>query len=500
MIKKCPLVFIPTFNERENIELIYCEIKKLKLDIDLLFLDDNSPDGTGEVIDRLAREDSRVHTIHRAGKLGIGSAHQDGIRWAYQEGYHTLVTMDCDFTHLPEDIERFLKGLSDFDVVIGSRYMDAKSLSDWNLFRKTLTHAGHFLTKHLLRMPYDASGAFRAYRLDRIPHGLFDLVHSKSYSFFFESLHVLSMNQFKILEVSIFLPTRTYGHSKMKISDAIASLQLLWKTWLRTVFERDEYTYVESMKAAAEAKKTQDEVAWDEYWNTKKSRSKILYDMIAAFYRKFIIRPTLNKFIKDEFRPGMSLLHAGCGSGQVDIDLAKHAHVTALDISIPALNHYRKIHGGRCQLMHGSIFSIPCEDAIFDGVYNLGVMEHFTEEDNIKILNEFFRVLKPGGKIVLFWPPEYGLSVLFLKGAHFFLNRVLKKNTSLHPAEITRLRSKKHAQAILAKTRFKMDRYYFGVMDLFTYSVVVCNKEALAKQPSVYTHHISTGRHKDVYS
>ena len=500
MIKKCPLVFIPTFNERENIELIYCEIKKLKLDIDLLFLDDNSPDGTGEVIDRLAREDSRVHTIHRAGKLGIGSAHQDGIRWAYQEGYHTLVTMDCDFTHLPEDIERFLKGLSDFDVVIGSRYMDAKSLSDWNLFRKTLTHAGHFLTKHLLRMPYDASGAFRAYRLDRIPHGLFDLVHSKSYSFFFESLHVLSMNQFKILEVSIFLPKRTYGHSKMKIGDAVASLKLLWKTWLRTVFERDEYIYVQPMKAAEGAEKTHDEIAWDEYWNTKESHSKILYDMIAAFYRKFIIRPILNEFIKDEFQSGMSLLHAGCGSGQVDVDLVKHVRVTALDISIPALNHYRKIHGDRCELMHGSIFSIPCKEATFDGVYNLGVMEHFTEGDIIKILNEFYRVLKPGGKIVLFWPPENGLSVLFLKGAHFFLNRLLKKNISLHPDEITRLRSKKHAQEILGKTPFRMSRHYFGIKDLFTYSVVVCNKQVALKQMGDLTNNISSHHYKEVSS
>lgn len=476
MKKNSPLIFIPTYNERENIELIYKEIKKLGLDADLLFLDDSSPDGTGEVIDRLAATDARVHTIHRAGKMGIGSAHREGMRWAYRNGYGTLVTMDCDFTHQPEDIARFLAGLNDFDVVIGSRYMDAKSLSDWNLFRKTLTHGGHFLTKHLLKMPYDASGAFRAYRLDRIPQGLFDLVHSKSYPFFFESLHILSMNGYKILEVPILLPKRTYGHSKMKWKDALASLGLLWKTWLKTSFERDRYIFAPPPAAETSGEKTRDEIAWDEYWNTKEIKSKRLYDFVAEFYRKFIIRPILNDFLFREFKAGSMVLHAGCGGGQVDVDVVRHVRVTALDISAYALSHYRRTHGARCTVLKGSIFEIPSVPGAFDGIYNLGVMEHFTEEDISKILAEFYRVLKPGGKIVLFWPPEYGLSVVFLKGVHFALNRLMKKNITLHPDEISRLRSKKHAREIVSRNGFTLTQYYFGTKDFFTYAVVVCVK------------------------
>ena len=95
------LVFIPTYNEKENVEKILHEIVDLGLDLDVLFLDDNSPDGTGEILDELAKKNNRVHVIHRQGKLGIGSAHQDAIRWAYRHKYTHLLTMDCDFTHPP---------------------------------------------------------------------------------------------------------------------------------------------------------------------------------------------------------------------------------------------------------------------------------------------------------------------------------------------------------------------------------------------------------------
>lgn len=473
---KKTLIFIPTYNERENVEALYQRVKDLRLDVDILILDDNSQDGTKQVIERLCVEDSRVFAVHRHGKLGIGSAHQDGIAWAYAKNYTTLVTMDCDFTHQPEDIPKFLKKLEQADVVIGSRYMDNKSLSDWNLFRKSLTRIGHFLTKHLLKIPYDASGAFRAYRLDRIPKNIFKLVHSKSYSFFFESLHILAFNGFTVLELPIMLPKRTYGHSKMKIGDALQSLKLLLTTWRKVVFHPERYRYHEPVLPTTNDK-TSDEIAWDEYWKTQERKTKIVYDIIAVFYRVAIIKPMLNYFIGKEFAPSSSVLHAGCGGGQVDSDVVKKVRVSALDISTLALNRYKALHGSRCEVMHGSIFQIPTAAASFDGVYNLGVMEHFTEEDIQKILSEFHRILKPGGKAVLFWPPEHGLSVIFLKGVHFILNDMMKKKIQLHPDEITRLQSKKHANSILERAGFKMTRYYFGVKDLFTYSVVVCTKE-----------------------
>lgn len=246
MTKKI-LIFIPTYNEAENVNIIYQMIKSLRLNIDydILFLDDNSPDGTGVIIDKLAKEDVQLFTIHRTGKQGIGSAHQEGIEWAYQNGYDALITMDCDLTHSPEYIIDFVREGQSYPIVIGSRYMNKESLSTWNIFRKLLTKFGHFLTKHLLDMPFDASGAFRYYDLKKVPHNIFLLVQSKSYSFFFESLLILQLNKFPIKEISIHLPKRTYGDSKMNYKDAWISFQFLFKMFIKKNFNLKTLLYHE---------------------------------------------------------------------------------------------------------------------------------------------------------------------------------------------------------------------------------------------------------------
>ena len=214
------LIFIPTYNEAENAERLCRELSALELGADILFCDDGSPDGTGEIVDELAREFSHVRAIHRSGKLGIGSAHQEGIRYAYAHGYETLVTMDCDFTHQPADVERLLEiaHSSGQAVCIGSRYMKRDSLPGWNPMRRSLTYLGHFLTVNLLQLPQDATGALRVYQLGAIPRELFDRVRSCGYSFFFESLFVLHRNGFAIEEMPIALPARTYGSSKMSLA------------------------------------------------------------------------------------------------------------------------------------------------------------------------------------------------------------------------------------------------------------------------------------------
>jgi dolichol-phosphate mannosyltransferase len=234
MIASKTLLFIPTYNERENVGIIYQQIKQLNLDLNLLFIDDGSPDGTGMILDQLAKQDPCVSVIHRSGKLGIGSAHQHAIDWAYQQGYSILISMDCDLTHPPERIPDLIVGSKDAQVVVGSRFMQVESLADWNIYRKFLTHLGHFLTRHLLHVSYDASGAFRLYRLDTINPKLFKLVESRGYSFFFESLYVLCLSNTRIAEIPITLPKRTYGHSKMKISDIVASVRRLFALYFRS--------------------------------------------------------------------------------------------------------------------------------------------------------------------------------------------------------------------------------------------------------------------------
>jgi dolichol-phosphate mannosyltransferase len=221
------LIMLPTYNERENVQKMCRDLLGLDIPADILFVDDNSPDGTGDVLDGLAQQVPRVLVMHRSGKLGIGSAHKDGIAWVYSHGYTHLVTMDCDFTHSPQNIPDLLQCSDDYDVVVGSRHLREDSLSGWNLWRKCITRAGHVLTTVLLKMPYDATGAFRLYRLDHIPQELFGSVTSNGYSFFIESLAILNLNGFRIREIPIALPPRTYGHSKLQFSDMIQWLMFM---------------------------------------------------------------------------------------------------------------------------------------------------------------------------------------------------------------------------------------------------------------------------------
>jgi len=184
----------------------------------------------------------------------------------------------------------------------------------------------------------------------------------------------------------------------------------------------------------------------------------------------------LNKILKEEFKEGSKLLHAGSGTGEVDRDIIQKYNITALDISGEALKLYEINNGKKARILHADIFDIPLKSSAFDGVYNLGVMEHFTKDDDIKILKELGRVLKKNGKVVLFWPPKFGISVIFLNSTHFILNNILKRNIRLHPDEISLVESKKMVEEILEESGFKLMKFYFGPLDLFTHCIIVAKK------------------------
>ena len=470
------LILIPTYNERDNVERLCTEIVEMGIDSDILFLDDNSPDGTGAIIDRLAEEFPRVRTMHRTRKLGIGSAHLRGIAWAFENGYELLVTMDCDYSHKPEYLPDFINGSKECDVVIGTRFGASESLREWSPLRRTLTLLGHFLTRTMLRMKYDATGAFRAYRLDVIPQRLFDLVGASGYSFFFESLFILQANGFTIKEVPIELPARTYGHSKMRFRDALHSLSSLIKIFLENLVRPSKRRLAGPSPTPNEDQRAQDLAAWDVYWHEPASPVAGLYQRIARIYRKNFIKRNLNRIVGSHIPPASRVLHAGCGSGEVDTDIPGALSVTALDISGPALRTYDEIHDSSSYLVRGSVFQIPLRDDCMDGIFHLGLMEHFTEDEIHQVLMEFNRVLKAEGKMVVFWPPRFGLTVYALKAAHFLLKRVMRKDIRLHPDEITLLRSEGHATAMFEKAGFTVDNYYFGPRDLFTQSMIVVSK------------------------
>ncbi len=472
------LLFTPTYNEAENIRLLLGQLLELGLPADILVVDDNSPDGTGDVVAEMQRVNPNLKLLRRPGKQGIGSAHLSALRYAIAEGYPVVVSLDADFSHKPEDVPRMLEMKDRFDVVVGSRFQRESSLKDWNPYRRFMTHLGHFLTKTLLQLPYDASGGLRLYRLDRIPVSLFERIEARDYAFFFESLTLLHLAGLRIGELPVDLPARTYGHSKMRIEHMVGGLLRLFRLAAKLAVTRRR-----AMQGGMADKQGSDPAnmreMWDRYWDGKKPQAeKSAYDVIASFYRNYLIKPSLNKFIRSSFAPQAELIHAGCGGGEVDTDVVQYAKVTAVDISPNAVARYRAVHGDRAECMVADIFQLSDIGRRFDGVYNLGVMEHFDEAQIRRILVEFNGVLRPGGRLVIFWPPVYGLSVIALHVIHFVLNRILRRGVQLHPPEPSKLRSRRQMENLLNESGFDLQSISFGIRDAFTYAVVIAVKRA----------------------
>lgn len=219
-MRKKYLIIIPTYNEKKNIKIILKNIKKkFKLKYDLLFIDDNSNDGTQEVLNKLKSKSLKI--INRKGKLGVGSAHKDGIAYGYKKKYNFIITMDCDGTHDPKYLKKIVKLSKENDLVTTNRFLNKNSLSNWDFHRKYLTIFRHLLVKFIFNINIDSSGAFRCYNTKKI--NLNDILLSKdnSYSFFTESIVILSLKKYKIAEIPVILPKRFSGSSKMKLTDVI---------------------------------------------------------------------------------------------------------------------------------------------------------------------------------------------------------------------------------------------------------------------------------------
>lgn len=468
------LIFIPTYNERENAPRMAEELLGLPIDADILFVDDHSQDGTGELLEAIAAREPRVTVLHRPGKLGIGSAHLAGIRHAYANGYRWLVTLDCDFTHSPSDIPRLYAVRETADVIVGSRHLRADSLPGWTAYRRFMTKLGHFMTRSVLRLPFDASGAFRVYDLARIPERLFSRVQALSYHFFFESLFILQHNGMSIREVAIVLPARTYGHSKMTLRDVVRSATRILMLGLQARLAPGRFTAADDAPAPERGGDAATE--WDRYWGGKATPSGVTYDCLATIYRNLVIKPALRRALQRTFAPGSSLLHAGCGSGQVDVGLHQRLRITAMDISPKAVSLYRRHNPNAEAVLTADLFDLPFGPATFDGIYNLGVMEHFSPDDIVRILRGFHRILRPGGTLLLFWPHARATSAWVLDAWHAASRPFSRPGFSLHPPEPSRVKSRHAIEPLFRAAGFRVDGYRFGPGDFWVQVVVTASR------------------------
>lgn len=221
------LIATPTYNEAGNIAALLRQLSALGLDADYLVIDDGSTDGTPDIVSSLVSEIPQLRLMQRGSKKGVGSAHIDALKYAKANGYKKLVTLDADFSHQPTDVPRLLAVSGEHQIVLGTRFTDRRSLEEWSAARRAITHLGHFLTRALLHIPYDASGGLRVYDLRAISMGLIESIHGVDYEFFFESITLFDMAGLRIGEVPIKLPARATGHSKMQLGHAVKGLQRL---------------------------------------------------------------------------------------------------------------------------------------------------------------------------------------------------------------------------------------------------------------------------------
>jgi dolichol-phosphate mannosyltransferase len=221
------LVAIPTYNEAENLEPVVARLRASVPEADVLVVDDGSPDGTGDIADRLAAADSSVHVLHRTQKAGLGAAYIAGFRWALSDGYDVVVEMDSDGSHAPEELPRLLTALREADLVIGSRWVPGGQIRNWPIYRQIISIGGSTYARVLLRFPVrDSTSGYRAFRRQVLEDLKLDEVASQGYCFQIDLAWKTWRSGFRVREVPITFTEREVGRSKM--SRAIV-LEALWR-------------------------------------------------------------------------------------------------------------------------------------------------------------------------------------------------------------------------------------------------------------------------------
>ena len=233
------LVVVPTYNERENLPPLAQRLLTLPLSVDMLVVDDNSPDGTGKIADDLAAKHPTIHVLHRTEKSGLGRAYTAGFNWALEKGYEFIFELDGDFSHNPDDIPMFLEAAKNADLVLGSRYLNGIRVINWPLGRLMLSKSAAKYVQIITGMPFtDPTGGYKCFRHRALEAIKLNEVRSNGYSFQIEMTHRLWRQGLKVVEVPIVFTDRFQGHSKMSGHIVREALVMVWRLWAQNKFRR----------------------------------------------------------------------------------------------------------------------------------------------------------------------------------------------------------------------------------------------------------------------
>lgn len=233
------LIVVPTYNERENLLPLAQRLLALPVPVDLLVVDDNSPDGTGKLADELAAKHPSIHVLHRTEKSGLGRAYIAGFKWALARDYEFIFELDGDFSHNPDDIPMFLEAARNADLVLGSRYMNGIRIINWPLSRLMLSKCAAKYVQMITGMPItDPTGGYKCFRRRALEASRLDEIHSNGYSFQIEMTHKLWRQGLRVVEVPIIFTERFHGHSKMSGNIISEAFIMVWRLLIQNKFRR----------------------------------------------------------------------------------------------------------------------------------------------------------------------------------------------------------------------------------------------------------------------
>ncbi|MEY3011332.1 MAG: hypothetical protein RIT45_67 [Pseudomonadota bacterium] len=224
------VICLPTYNEAENLPLMVAAIFEVVPSIEIVVIDDNSPDGTGRIADELAAADSRVHVLHRTAKEGLGRAYIAGFRWALERDYDLIFEMDCDFSHQPKYLPEFLRKAQEADLVLGSRYIEGGGTEGWAMHRRLLSRGGNTYARMILGLPFrDLTGGFKCFRREVLAALPLDAIQGGGYVFQIELTWRTIQAGFRVTEVPIVFPDRVRGDSKMHGAIVFEAVKNVWR-------------------------------------------------------------------------------------------------------------------------------------------------------------------------------------------------------------------------------------------------------------------------------
>jgi dolichol-phosphate mannosyltransferase len=224
------LIIIPTFNELENVQKLIPDVFGRYKNVDILIVDDNSPDGTGTYIDDLSKSMQGLKIIHRPMKMGLGTAYIDGFKFAIQNNYSYIFEMDADYSHDPKEIKNFLRAIKNKDLVLGSRYISGVNVVNWPMSRLLLSYFANMYTRIITGLPIrDATGGFKCFRREVLEAINFDNIKSNGYAFQIEMTYKAWKKGFKVGEIPIVFVDRVKGKSKMSKKIVREAVSMVWK-------------------------------------------------------------------------------------------------------------------------------------------------------------------------------------------------------------------------------------------------------------------------------